>query len=96
MHILAIAVTVKPDKIEDFREVTLANARGSRTEPGVVSFDVLQSKDDPAQFMIWEVYVDAAAHQAHRQTPHYLAWKAATPDWIEPGPRGVYDYAEKV
>jgi len=96
MHILAVHLTVKPDRIAEFKQATFANAAGSRTEPGIISFDLLQDKEHPEQFMLYEVYVEQKDHAAHRETAHYKAWKAATADLIaENGARGIFDYAEK-
>ena len=35
MIIVHISVHIKPDKVEDFKEVTLKNARNSIQEPGM-------------------------------------------------------------
>ena len=51
-----VAVRVLPDAIEAFREATLANARASVAEPGIARFDVFQQEDDPAHFLLVEVY----------------------------------------
>ena len=64
---------------------TLANARSSLKEPGVVRFDVLQQQDDRAHFVLVEVYRDAAAAAAHKETPHYPVWRdAVAPMMAEP------------
>ncbi len=75
MTVRAIEVQVKPGRTEEFIAATLANHRGSLTEPGVLRFDVLQSAEDPSSFLLYEVYRDEAAIQAHKETPHYQAWK---------------------
>ncbi len=77
MTVRAIEVQVKPGRTEEFIAVTLANHRGSLAEPGVLRFDVLQSAEDPSSFLLYEVYRDEAAIQAHKETPHYQAWKKA-------------------
>ena len=46
----------------------LANARASVKEPGVARFDIVQQQDDPARFVFVEVYRDAAAAAAHKET----------------------------
>ena len=40
-------------------------------------FDVLQDESDPAHVVLTEVYVDQAAADAHKQTPHYARWRDA-------------------
>jgi (4S)-4-hydroxy-5-phosphonooxypentane-2,3-dione isomerase len=75
MLIVHVYVRVKPDDIESFKEATLENARASVKEPGVARFDVAQQADDPARFVLVEVYRTAAAPAAHKETPHYRKWR---------------------
>jgi autoinducer 2-degrading protein len=75
--IVHVHVQVHADQIEAFREATLANARASVQEPGIARFDVLQQEDDPARFVLVEVYRDAEAPGRHKQTAHYLRWRDA-------------------
>ncbi len=85
MHVTLVHVHVRPDAIEDFLDATRANHLGSVHEPGNVRFDVLRSTDDPARFVLYEAYVDEAAALAHKETPHYLAWRdAVAPLMAEP------------
>lgn len=86
MHIVSVSVHVKPDKLPGFIEAILENARGTRTEPGNVRFDVLQQEDDPTRFLLHEVYRTPADFTAHQQTAHYLKFKALVADWMA-GPR---------
>jgi (4S)-4-hydroxy-5-phosphonooxypentane-2,3-dione isomerase len=86
MIVRTIQIQVKPERAAEFVAATLENHRGSLGEPGVLRFDVLQSVEDPASFLLYEVYRDEAATQAHKLTAHYEAWRLA----VEPlmaGPR---------
>lgn len=42
MYALIVNIDVKPEFVEEFMAVTLENARGTRTEPGNLRFDVLR------------------------------------------------------
>jgi autoinducer 2-degrading protein len=54
-------------------------------------FDVLQDPDDPTRFVLYEAYEDAAGAAAHRETPHYAAWRDAVEPWMaEPRTRVAY------
>jgi quinol monooxygenase YgiN len=75
MFIVHVHVQVKPACLADFKAATLANARASVQEPGVARFDVVQQTDDPTRFVLVEVYRDAAAAAAHKETPHYPVWR---------------------
>ncbi len=77
MIVRAIEIQVKPERTAEFIAATLENHRGSLAEPGVLRFDVLQSAEDPASFLLYEVYRDEAATRAHKGTAHYEAWSKA-------------------
>jgi autoinducer 2-degrading protein len=82
MFIAAVHVYIKPEKVDDFKEMIRANHEGSIREPGCLRFDVAQSRDDPTEFMLWEWYVDEAANKFHKTTPHYLAFKGRAPEFM--------------
>lgn len=75
--VVHVDVRVKADGVEAFRTATLANASASRKEPGVVRFDVVQDLEDATRFVLVEVYRDAAAAAAHKETAHYATWRDA-------------------
>ena len=75
MLIVHVHVRVRPGRAGDFLAATLANARASLREPGVLRFDVIQDNDDPDHLALMEVYRDADAAAAHKQEPHYAAWR---------------------
>lgn len=77
MLVVHVHVHVKPESLEAFRAATLANARASVREPGIARFDVVQQADDPTRFVLVEVYRNAAAPAAHKETAHYAAWRDA-------------------
>jgi len=82
MFIVHVHVQVKPECITAFKAATLTNARASVLEPGVARFDVVQRADDPAKFILIEVYRDAAANAAHKETKHYPAWRDTVADMM--------------
>jgi quinol monooxygenase YgiN len=85
MLVVHVHVHVKPDNVEAFKEATRLNARLSLLELGVLRFDVLQQQDDPTRFVLVEVYRDAKAAAAHKDTPHYPVWRdAVAPMMAEP------------
>jgi quinol monooxygenase YgiN len=77
MYIVHVFVHVRPDQIDAFKAATLENARNSVQEPGVARFDVLQQQDDPARFVLVEVYRTADDPARHKDTAHYQAWRDA-------------------
>ncbi len=92
MLILHVFCTVKPEMIEAFREATVKNASNSIKEPGVIRFDLLQQQDDPAKFVISEVYKSAEGITAHKETAHYAEWcQYAQPMLLEPRTKMIYN-----
>ncbi len=77
-----VEVRVVPGREADFLAATTENARESRNEPGVVRFDCLRSTDDPSRFLLIEIYRDADAAAAHKETAHYLTWRDTVADWM--------------
>ena len=85
MLVVHVHVHVRPECVEAFKQATLTNARSSLKEPGVARFDVVQQQGDPTRFVLVEVYRDAAAATAHKETKHYPVWRdAVAPMMAEP------------
>jgi len=92
MYVTVVYVHVKPEHVADFIEAIRLNHEGSVREPGNLRFDILQSAEDPTHFVAYEAYSDEAAAKAHKETPHYLAWRAKAEAWMAEPRRGVrYD-----
>jgi len=75
--IVHVHVSVKAGAEEAFCKASRANAEASRLEPGVVRFDLIADREDPAHFVLVEIYRDSAAAAAHKETPHYAVWRDA-------------------
>ena len=75
MLVVHVHVRIGPGQVEEFLAATLANARASLGEPGVLRFDVIRDEADPAHVVLVEVYRDAEASAAHKLTPHYATWR---------------------
>jgi autoinducer 2-degrading protein len=77
MFTVIVDLSVRPEKIDDFLTGIHANARSTlRDEPGCLRFDVHRCTDDSNRFVLYEIYADEDAFfVAHRQAPHYTAWR---------------------
>lgn len=75
MLIVHVHVQVKPEDVDAFKAATLANARASVREAGVARFDIVQQADDATRFVLVEVYRNASAPAAHKETAHYALWR---------------------
>jgi autoinducer 2-degrading protein len=75
MLVVHVFVHVKPDQAEAFEMATLENARNSILEPGVARFDIIRQQDDPARFVLVEVYRTSEDPGRHKETAHYQKWR---------------------
>ena len=82
MLIVQVHVRVKTQSIEAFRLATIENARHSVQEEGIARFDVLQDPNEPARFLLIEVYRNAEAPARHKETGHYQTWRDTVADMM--------------
>jgi len=81
--VLIAELQVTQESLEKFVPLILANAQASvAKEPGCLQFDVTQQADDPTKFALYEVYVDAAAFEAHGKMAHVREFFAASKEAI--------------
>jgi quinol monooxygenase YgiN len=72
---------VRPGKLEQFLEHAEVDSRHSvADEPGCRQFTVTVDREQPDRVVLFEVYDDEAAFEAHLETPHLKAFRAG----IEP------------
>ncbi len=80
--VVQVDIAVLPDQVDAFLAATQENAAASRDEPGVLRFDVLTDRADPAHLVLVVVYRDEAASDAHKETAHYARWRDAVADMM--------------
>ncbi len=88
MHVTLVHVRVDPDHLDEFVAASRENQAASAREPGALRFDLLRSPDDPTRFVIYEAYRSAEDAAAHKETAHYLVWRAAVAEWMAEPRRG--------
>jgi len=85
MLVVHVHIHVKTEHVEAFKQASISNARESLKEPGIARFDFVQQQDDPARFVLVEVYRIPEALAAHKETKHYQVWRdAVAPMMAEP------------
>lgn len=90
MFVVVVKIQVVPDRVNEFVAETRKNHEATRKEAGNLRFDVIQKEDDPASFVLYEVYKTKEDHAAHQKTPYYFAWREAVAPWMaqpREGPR---------
>ena len=87
MIILHVTIQLKPEHVAEVLEAALYDAEHSeKDEPGCLRFDVIQDRDDRNRFYFYEVYLDEAALEAHRQTPHFKLYFEKSQPWLAAAP----------
>ena len=82
MQVTLVQIQIKTEHVGDFIAATRANHEASVRENCNRRFDVLQSADNPAHFVLYEAYATAADAVAHKQTAHYLQWRDTVAPWM--------------
>lgn len=76
-YVIIVEFQVKPGAMERFMPLILENAAHSlRDEPGCRRFDVLTGED--GRVILYEIYDDEAAFQAHLRAPHFHRFDEAS------------------
>ncbi len=78
--VILVDFRVKPADHDAFRRLIVENAAASLTrEKGCRQFDVLVPEGPASgQFILYEIYDDAAAFDVHLQSEHFRAFDAAS------------------
>jgi len=67
-----------------FRLLIDDNARASvREEPGCRRFDVVEPRGEPGRILLYEIYDDEAAFDAHCRTAHFARFDADSAPLVE-------------
>ena len=69
-YIISVEFEVKEGTLAEVLPLVIANANNSIQEPGCLQFDVVQDNANPNHLMLYEVYKDEAAFQAHGKMPY--------------------------
>jgi autoinducer 2-degrading protein len=93
MFVLQVNIRIKPENVEAFMKKALENAREARKEPGCRQFDVLVDPNDKTRVMLYEVYDDDKAFEAHQQTPHFKKYLAEAVPLLASRERAVWKRA---
>jgi autoinducer 2-degrading protein len=89
MIVTFVHVFVNEEYIQDFIDVTIENHKQSVKEPGNLRFDILRDAADPSKFVLYEAYESEEAAAAHKNTPHYLAWRDTVAGWMAKPRQGI-------
>jgi len=77
--VILVDFRLKAGSMADFRRLIDENARTScREEPGCRRFDVLEPAGEGDRIVLYEIYDDRAAFDAHVKTRHFARFNEAS------------------
>jgi autoinducer 2-degrading protein len=84
LFVILVDFQLKPGARPEFRRLIDENADASvRTEPGCLQFDVLEPEDEGDRVLLYEIYSDKAAFDAHLRTEHFRIFAGASEALIQ-------------
>jgi quinol monooxygenase YgiN len=82
--VLVVEVEVVPSELENFIAATKENGEAAvRDESGCRQFNIVFEKDNPNRIMLFEVYDNAEAYEAHQATEHFKKYLATTANMVK-------------
>jgi (4S)-4-hydroxy-5-phosphonooxypentane-2,3-dione isomerase len=73
---------IVPAQFDTFIALAEVNGAATPQDPGAHEFNIVVSQTDPHHVMLFEVYDNAAAADAHRATEHVKTYAAGTKDMV--------------
>lgn len=80
--IVVASFTAKPGQEQAVEHILRGMTAPSRGEQGCLRYDLYRSDGDATSFTLFEIYTADEAFASHRETPHYLAFRAALKDLL--------------
>jgi autoinducer 2-degrading protein len=91
--VLVVNIKIKPENAERWMKMALENAREARKEPGCRQFEVLVDPKDRTKVLLFEIYNDEKAFEAHQATPHFKKYLAEAVPLLASRERQVFTKA---
>lgn len=83
---IVVLLSARPGKAEALQALLTGMAASTRAEPGNLRWDFWRDQSEPTRFVIDELYANAAAVTAHRETAHFAHYFAHINDLAERTP----------
>ena len=91
--VLVVSIRIKPENVDRWMKMALENAREARKEHGCRQFEVLVDPKDRTRVMLFEIYDDDKAFEAHQATPHFKKYLAEAVPLLASRERQVFTKA---
>ena len=77
-----VDLDIVPAQFDVFMAAAKANGAATPQDPGAHEFNILVSQKQPHHVLFFEVYDNAAALDAHRQSEHFKTYQGKTKDMV--------------
>jgi quinol monooxygenase YgiN len=77
-----VDLDIVPAQFDAFMAAAKINGAATPHDPGAHEFNIVLSQKEPHHVLFFEVYDNAAALDAHRQTEHFKTYQGATKDMV--------------
>ena len=91
--VLQVNIRIKPENVDAFMQKVIENAKAARTEAGCRQFEVLVDPDDKTKIMLFEVYDDQKAFEAHQAGAAFKKYLAEAVPLLASRERQFWDKA---
>jgi quinol monooxygenase YgiN len=96
MILITVKFPIRPDRLDEWRELSASYAEAVNAEPGCEFFEFSQSLDEPNTFVCIEGFRDGPAGEEHMKQDHVARFMREMPDIVSARPRIIYVDAEQV
>ena len=86
-----VALTALPGEEDALAAEARRLIRPTRAERGCVQYILHRSKEQPGQFLFYEIWASREALERHWQSPHFLRWKERQGALLETIERAFWD-----
>jgi quinol monooxygenase YgiN len=82
LTVVAVDLDIVPGRVDAYLAAVKENGAAAVKEPGCREFNISVSDKDPNHVLLFEVYDNPAALEAHRATEHFKAYAAAVKELV--------------
>jgi quinol monooxygenase YgiN len=76
-------IEIDPSQVDAYNAALKEQIEAAvRIEPGVLALYSVAEKENPARVLVFEIYADVDAYNAHLESAHFKKYKAATRDMV--------------
>lgn len=82
-NVKQITLTAFEDKVEELKELLQFMVKESQQEEGSIKYELYQQAGSPKEFMLIEIWSSDKTLKVHKETDHFVTFKAKAPELIE-------------